>query len=70
VAGERGELRRFLADGSDGLVADPTSDRTAPRVISVLAPVPAWHLLVGDAGNDKYFFDATTRSRSGTTVPR
>jgi hypothetical protein len=32
VAGERGELRRFLADGSDGLVADPTSDRTDPRV--------------------------------------
>lgn len=62
VAGDRGELRRFVLL-PDRLAAATTTGGPAPRVILELAPVPAWDLVVGDAGNDKYFFDASTLDR-------
>jgi hypothetical protein len=62
VAGDRGELRRFVLTTDRLAAASSTAVRT-PRVLFDLAPVPAWDLVVGDGGNERFFFDASTLDR-------
>lgn len=61
VADDRGVLHRLEVGGDRIRATDVESP--APRMLSTLSPVPAWNMLVGEGGNENFFFDASSLRR-------
>lgn len=62
TAGHEGGLHRWMIIGGQIRSIETPLSRT-PRAIFRLSPVPAWNLVMGEAGNENFFFNASTLER-------